>query len=402
VIDLLILSNGPGEVSTWVRPVVHALRQQFADARISLILSPCPNATGREVAIAQTFPELDRIQAAEHFWTFLLQGKTVENWDWCDRGIVIFLGGDQFFPIVIGKRLGYQTLIYGEWETRWHQWGDRFVVMNQRQVPSKYAAKFAVIGDLMADVTTAEDHGSLSRIALLPGSKAAKLTQGVPLCLAIAQHLHQYSNQIQFVLPVAPTLDLSTLMKYADPVENPAMQYFGELKIELIENGDRPILKTATGLEVILHQEFPAHEILSQCDLCLTTVGANTAEIGALGIPMFVLIPTQQLDAMRAWDGLPGLLANLPGVGTLFAKAINQWFLRKSRLLAWPNIWAGRMIVPELVGNLQPEAIATQIIDLLEHPEQLAEMRSQLRQVRGEAGAAQKLVAIAAQMLKTQ
>jgi lipid-A-disaccharide synthase len=38
--------------------------------------------------------------------------------------------------------------------------------------------------------------------------------------------------------------------------------------------------------------------------LCLTTVGANTAELGSLAVPMIVLLPTQQLDAMRAWDGL--------------------------------------------------------------------------------------------------
>jgi lipid-A-disaccharide synthase len=57
-------------------------------------------------------------------------------------------------------------------------------------------------------------------------------------------------------------------------------------------------------------------------------VGANTAELGALAVPMIVLLPTQQLDAMRSWDGLPGLLANLPVLGSSFAKAIN-WIIMK-------------------------------------------------------------------------
>ncbi|MGL5132702.1 MAG: lipid-A-disaccharide synthase, partial [Planktothrix sp.] len=39
-IDILILSNGPGEITTWVRPVVQALRQQLKyqdfQVRISL------------------------------------------------------------------------------------------------------------------------------------------------------------------------------------------------------------------------------------------------------------------------------------------------------------------------------------------------------------------------------
>ncbi|HEY9657756.1 MAG TPA: lipid-A-disaccharide synthase, partial [Allocoleopsis sp.] len=115
-LDVLILSNGPGEITTWVRPVVTALRQLMgtdrSQVRISLVLSPCPNASGREVAIAQTYPEIDRIQAAEHFFPFLLWGKTAENWDWRDRGVVVFLGGDQFYAVVIGKRLGYRIVTY--------------------------------------------------------------------------------------------------------------------------------------------------------------------------------------------------------------------------------------------------------------------------------------------------
>jgi lipid-A-disaccharide synthase len=117
---------------------------------------------------------------------------------------------------------------------------------------------------------------------------------------------------------------------------------------------------------------------------------------------MLVLIPTQQLDAMRAWDGIPGILANLPGVGSLLAKGINWLALRRLGLLAWPNIWAGRQIVPELVGPLQPAAVAAIAQDLLEHPEKLVQIRANLRQVRGEAGAAEKLVQLICEELEAQ
>jgi lipid A disaccharide synthetase len=103
----------------------------------------------------------------------------------------------------------------------------------------------------------------------------------------------------------------------------------------------------------------------------------------------------QQLDAMRAWDGLPGLLARLPGIGQGFAKVINfivlQQTLRNKRLFAWPNIWAQKEIVPELVGNLEPSEVAQLALDYLEHPEKLELMRQQLKGVRGQPGAAQKL-----------
>jgi lipid A disaccharide synthetase len=114
---------------------------------------------------------------------------------------------------------------------------------------------------------------------------------------------------------------------------------------------------------------------------------------------MIVLIPTQQADAMRAWGGIPGLLANLPGMGSSFAKLINWWFLRKPRLLAWPNIWAQESIVPELIGLLEPQAIADLALDYLDHPEKLQQMRDRLRSVRGQPGAAHKLSQIVVEEL---
>ncbi|MEO1211109.1 MAG: lipid-A-disaccharide synthase [Cyanobacteria bacterium J06638_20] len=407
--DILILSNGPGEVTTWVRPVVQALRDKLgpdpAQVRISLALSPCPNATGNEVAIARRYPEIDRVQGASDFFPFLLFGKTADQWNWRDRGLVLFLGGDQIYPVIIGKRLGYRTLVYAEWDARWLSWVDQFAVMTstvQQKSAPKFKEKLTVVGDLMAEVGTTEAASRSPRhqVGLLPGSKPAKLAQGVPLMLAIARHLHQQDPTIRFVIPVAPTLDLATLARFADPEQNAIAQYFGSPSAQLVNaESETPYLLTPEGIRITLHTDFPAYDLLSQCQICLTTVGANTAELGSLAVPMLVLLPTQQLDAMRAWDGIPGLLANLPGIGTLFAKAINAQFLKKKWLLAWPNIWAGEEIVPELLGDLQPEVIAAQVWHYLEHPEDLEEMRDRLRQVRGTPGASKKIADLAQQLL---
>ncbi len=345
-VDLLILSNGPGELNTWVRPVTIALREKFGDdrsqVRISLILSPCPHATGQEVAIAKSNPAIDRVQAPEHFWQFLLSGKTQENWDWSSRGVVIFLGGDQFFTVVIGKRLGYRTVVYAEWDARWERWIDRFGVMKPEIIAHthpKYANKFTVVGDLMAEVGAIAHSNNLEQptpelIGLLVGSKPAKLWQGVPLCLAIAAHIHHQRPQTTFAIPVAATLDLPTLARFADANYNPLIALFGGVTAELITNTQTPYFQTSSGLQIELWTQTPAYHLLSQCHLCITTVGANTAELGSLGIPMIVLLSTHQLDAMRAWDGLPGLLANLPGFGSIFAKIINWFVLKQGKLFA--------------------------------------------------------------------
>lgn len=407
-VDILILSNAPGEVTTWVRPVVQALRDELGQQpRISVILSPCPNASGKEAAIAQSYPQVDRVQAAQHFWKFLVWGKTAENWDWHAQGVVLFLGGDQVFPVIIGKRLGYRTVVYAEWEARWHRWIDHFGIMKPESithVPQKYAHKFTVVGDLMAEVSShasfvTDTKQTTPLIGLLPGSKPAKLAQGVPLSLAIAQHISNQKPQTRFVAFVAPTLDLTTLARFANPEANPLVAQLGNVSAQLIEHAPTPLLKTNAGLCVELETRSPAYDLLSQCSLCLTTVGANTAELGALAVPMIVLLPTHQLDAMRSWDGLPGILANLPVVGTNIAKAINWLVLQRLGLLAWPNIWARTQIVPELVGKLEPQSVAELVIDYLNHPEKLAAMRSQLRSIRGKPGAAQKIAQIVSQQL---
>jgi lipid-A-disaccharide synthase len=411
-IDILILSNGPGEVTTWVRPVVQALRQQLGEdrsqIRISVILSPCPNATGKEIDIILSYPQVDRVQPAQYFWHFLLWGKTQENWDWRSQGVVIFLGGDQFFPVVIGKRLGYSTVVYAEWEARWHAFIDRFAVMKPEvaaKVAPKYAHKFTVVGDLMAEVQQHEknqqNYFTTELIGLLPGSKPAKLLQGVPFTLAVAEYIYTERMQTKFAIFVAPTLDLQVLANFAAPQKNPFVKIFGSPKAELLDT-QPPVLKTTSGLTIELVTRNPAYDILSQCCLCLTTVGANTAELGCLAVPMIVLLPTQQLDAMKAWDGLPGLLANLPGIGSTFAKITNWLFLKRKALLAWPNIWAQQMIVPELKGQLQPAEVAKMVLDYLDHPEKLEQMRLKLQSIRGKAGAAWKIAQLVREEIETK
>ncbi|MBD2099470.1 lipid-A-disaccharide synthase [Leptolyngbya sp. FACHB-261] len=417
-VDILILSNGPGELATWVQPVVRELRQQLGQdrqqVRVSVVLSPCPHASGQEAKIALGYAEVDRVQGPEHFVSFLLLGRTRDcltgkPWSWRKQGVVLFLGGDQFFTLVVARRLGYRSVVYAEWEARWQGWIDAFGVMSAKVLrKAQYPERLTVVGDLIAEAANlnpeleADVQNGLALqpdaelIGLLPGSKPAKLAQGVPLMLAVADQIVQTHPKARFVIPVAPSLQPESLAHFAHAKRNPAMALIGGTSGKLIAQGSGLAFETAAGNRVDLWTGSPAYALLSQCRLCITTVGANTAELGALAVPMLVVVPTNQLDAMRAWDGLPGLLANLPVIGTWFAKLINRLMLRALRrrqgLLAWPNIWAGEPIVPELLGHLTPELVSQHALQLLNDPTQLSQIRERLRQVRGEPGAAHKLV----------
>jgi hypothetical protein len=416
-IDVLILSNGPGEVMTWVRPVVKALRSQLTNpkVRISVVLAPCPHASGQEAEILGKFSEVNRVQGPEAFLRFVWWGQTAENWDWYAKGVVLFLGGEQFFAIALGKRLDYKIVTYAEWQPRWMWWVDGCGVVQEsllHRVPVHLQSKVQVVGDLIAEAQVLEPFlepieqilsllPETELLGMLPGSKPAKLMLGVPLGLAIADYLHQVRPQVQMVIPVAPTLTLPDLQRYANPSTNPHFDVVQGCQAELVmPSQGLPYFLTAGGARVLLWTRTPAYDLLVRCQLCLTTVGANTAELASLAVPMLVLLPTQQLDIMRAWDGIPGLLANLPVLGTGFAKLINGLVLKKGLgLRAWPNIWAGREIVPEWVGHLLPKAVGDRTLSLLEDVDQLATMRTDLKQVRGEPGAAQRLAELVQKVL---
>lgn len=405
-VDVLVLTNGPGEVATWVKPVVQQLRKRAPDheqLRLSVMLSPCPHASGGETDSLKSYPEIDRVQGPNAFFRFLLSGKTAENWDWHPQGVVVFLGGDQLYAVWAAKRLGYRTVVYAEWEPRWPSWVDRFGVMQgetAEKIAAKYHSKLTVVGDLMADVDSAADAElpfaeNAQVIGLLPGSKPDKLRPGVPLSLAIAHQLHQIHPDLQFIIPVAPTVTAATLATYADPSQNATVEVMNGPSTQLITSEDGlAYFQIQDGPKVSLWTDFPAHSLLKRCVLCVTTVGANTAQLGSLAVPMVVLLPTQQLDVMRTWDGLWGVLCQLPVVGPQLTKVINtvaiQLIKRSQRRFAWPNIWAQDEVVPELLGRITAEEVCDRISTYLHHPEQLETMRQNLRKLRGPSGAANR------------
>ena len=399
--DILILSNGPGELTTWVYPFLKALAieqqrspEAAAKIRISIALSPCQNASGKEAQLAQSFPNVERVLPQEQFFDFLLWGRT-PNWEWAKQGIVIFLGGDQFFTVAIAKRLGYKTLIYAEWEARWYRWADLFAVRNQAiadKIPAEFRHKATLVGDLMVDRVepkSVSDSGSNLRICFMPGSKGHKLQIGVPLVLAIADILKQKRPDLEFVIALAPTTTPENLAQYAQN-SFPTVDSEATTATLIDEN-----LVTTKGTAIQIHREFPAHALIQSSQLCITTVGANTAELAALNQPMIVLLPTNFVDMKVGWDGIIGLLTTAPVLGKFLRVLINSTLIaqiqRKGQLLAWPNIWAGTAIVPELLGNLTPTQVAKEILFYLDHPDELAKMRDRLKQVCGQAGAATKL-----------
>ncbi len=392
--DLVILSNAPGEITTWVYPVWQELQRQNLPIRVSVILSPCQNACGTEADLLKSWG-IERVLPASRFWQFLLWGQT-PNWDWHKKGAVLFLGGDQFYTVLIGKRLGYRTITYAEWTARWCGLIDHLALRHaQIAVPPRHRHKAIVVGDLMlcrgAFAPPADPVSPHPLVVFLPGSKPHKLQVGVPLSLRTIEALFDLADGLSMPLKVAialaPTVSPEQFMTYAPP----AFHYHSA---EVI---------TPSGRAIALHREFPAVTLLTKASLCITTVGANTAELASWAVPMLVVLPTgaEYMSTKLGWDGIPGLLNGNPYI----AKLIN-WYLverirRRGQKLAWPNIWAQQEIVPELWGEITPASLAKTIVEYLRKPEKLQLMRQQLRAVcasQSNLNAAQRLVALIAQL----
>ncbi len=402
---IIFVSNGPGELATWVKPLAKELHNQLAlrpktDSSLislNLVLVPCPNATGSEYLAAKNWFQFEKIVKANNFWKLVLKPKEFGSWP--SNGLVIFLGGDQFWSVLLSARLGYLHMTYAEWIARWPFWNDRIVAMSERiinQLPKRIKHRGSVIGDLTADLCeTAKNDDPLPSgkwIAIMPGSKKAKLKIGIPFFLEVADKISKLMPECNFLIPLAPTTNIDEI-KYFSSSKNPiTRQYESGIKSIIKANNKetRGILITKKSTVIFIQEKHPAYNDLSQCDLALTTVGANTAELGSLNIPMIVVVPTQHILVMEAWDGFLGLIARLPIFKWCLGLLISFIKLRKRGFMAWPNISAKRMIVPERVGHITPQQIAIESIDWLNSPSRLSGQKEDLKALRGDRGAAKK------------
>ena len=403
---IVIISNGPGELSTWVKPLVEELHSKLdlkpiyekSPISINLVLVPCPNATGKEKFAAQNWDIFEKIISAKNFWQLLLRPKKYASWP--SKGLVIFLGGDQFWSVLLSARLKYRHITYAEWVARWPFWNDRILAMSEKvlfKVPKKLRDRCNVVGNLMADINrNSKKKINLPEgrwIALMPGSKSAKLRIGIPFFLEVADKLSQIIPECKFLLPIAPTTNIKELLHYGGPQNAIAKNYTSSIKKVAKAKDAYKLIKLTTNKEtdIYLQEDYPAYENISNCELALTTIGANTAELGALAVPMIVVVPTQHLSVMQAWDGFIGVIARLPLLKSLLGRLLSYFRLRKGQYMAWPNISSKKMIVPERIGNILPEHIAKEASELLVNTNRLESQKENLIRMRGKTGAVSKM-----------
>jgi len=189
-------------------------------------------------------------------------------------------------------------------------------------------------------------------IALLPGSRTKEITGLLPDMLAAARLLGKQFPDLQFVLPVAPTLSETFIRKYVDE----------------------------SGIQVRI-VDSRVYDALRASDAAIVASGTATLETGLMAVPMVIVYRISGLSYR-----IGRLLVDIENVGLV-------------------NIVAGKRVVPELIQqDVRPENIASAVSGFLTDQalyQRTTENLLQIRSKLGDSGASTRAAAIVLEILRT-
>lgn len=354
---ITILTNGPGELWGWVRPVATELRKRGHS--VSLWLLPCQFASGheREAASLLGVDKLEGPASASRIWQDIIHEKT-------DR--IIQLGGDYHFGVRMSEAVKAPLTIYSYGPRREIKDAKILTAYEEQtqNVPSASAIGDLVKDALEMDITPSAlnswswPKGS-PRILFLPGSRIA-------IRAAALKWLCEVHECLKAKIP---DVRVRTLFSQFMPASELAQW-------------------KKTGLNPV---RFGAGVAMREADFALTQPGTNNFEMMHCGLPGLVVAPEKFLKFVPV-AGVLGILANIPLIGLKLRKIgamriINRW----GGFISLPNRTAQKKILSELYGDVTPEDIAEEICEWVNDTKALDETRKELLSMSGESGAASRL-----------
>lgn len=398
--QVVLTSNGPGELYTWARPVLEAWRRAEPQARVSIALVPCQFANGSEPGIASAFGAATVTTAAQYASAAamgrppapLQQGIEADPGE--EQGLVVSLGGNGGYAVALGRRLGFPAYRYA-----FLPYFDRglkglFVPDEATRRRARLLAgpggRVEVVGNLVADALRGERaHPDPGRphLLLMAGSRDAFALPLIPFMLAVAEGLQQRYPDARFVWPRSRLLKEETVQGgvsgvAADVLGGVAGRWLGD---------DRIVTPRGAVIEVVPEEQRYAH--MKAADLAVTIPGTNTLELGIAGVPSVVVLPLNRPEIIPL-AGPGHWLSLLPWIGVpLKRQAVRTFVQRLQYPVSLPNQFSGETLMEEVKGIVSPEGVAERAAALLDDPAELARRRERLLATMPAAGAADRLVA---------
>ena len=192
-------------------------------------------------------------------------------------------------------------------------------------IPDKSPAQARELLEL-EDVTT---------IGIFPGSRKGEIKRILPIQLATVKKLLSQNPDLQFVLPLAESLD--------DEALDPFIEEIVSLRISVI-NGRY-------------------YDVMQACDAIITASGTATLEIALMGIPMAIVYKISWLSYF-----ILKFMVSIDRIGLV-------------------NIVADKFVVREfLQGTARPKKIAAEILHILSDKNYNDTMRQELSLIRDKLG----------------
>jgi hypothetical protein len=392
---VVVTTNGPGELMGWARPFLRAVLAREPDTEITLVLVPCPYATGREAAQAKAMFPKAHVLDPKAYGRFLVN-RRVEGMH-RGPGVLQYLGGDLFHATTLAKRLGLSPLTYKFSRRAYSPSFQRFYALdedNARQLRSAGAPpeRVRVVGNLVADSVL----GSLDEppsppgvgtgICILPGSRPAEIKYLMPFFLAVARDLAQRMPDVPVTFVVSP---FNSDQQLAEALARRPDPKYGGMQGRLTADGSAI---EGDGVRVALDRSGD-YRALSHAQLVVTIPGTKCLEAAVLGRPMLVLVPLNRPEEITL-NGLGAYLHHVPFVG----RPLKRWLVRKVergfQFVAQPNIDVGREVAPEMRGVMMPADVVDRVCELLARPDDLRAMGETLSKIyASHAGAADRMAA---------
>lgn len=402
-LDCLIITNSPGELSAWVRPVASEIKRMEPGARVVVLLVPCFYSTGREKRIASGFDCVDLVLTPSDFLKIAV-GVRVPAFEPAGRGVVLSLGGDPWHAVLVGRRLGWPCVLYTMKKADTGKCFAHIFAIHEKLrkrfvelgVPED---KVSVVGDLMQDgVKPVMTPGEIRKrlgvreggkiVSFFPGSRLSHVRESMPVYLKVCEEIREEHPDAEFVICLSPFVSCEDLSRFIGRRASYNIDgTWGEL--------DGDVIRTGGGVEIRIEKDY-RFDVISVSDLVITIPGTNTAEIASLGKPMIV---TFSWKAKIPSGGLGFVVNSIPFTGYL-RKMVMTFMYRNVRFKGLPNALAEREITPEVLVDESSRQLSSVACGLLADPERRASISADLLKIMGGGGAAERIVLKTLQIAK--
>ncbi|MGQ9746196.1 MAG: hypothetical protein ACUVQZ_00275 [Candidatus Caldatribacteriaceae bacterium] len=322
-VHLIITVNSPGEVYYWLWPFLEELQHFSRRPRIWVFVPPCQFATGREVDVIRDFPLVERVFSPWETLFFIFKFSPFVP---SSPGLVIFMGGDIFYALLLKKKTGYPLWVYGISSPRWISHVDRYLIRFPKDIPFFPQEKSVYVGDLLASAVAKRKTNPLfpsgfPRFLFLPGSRKFAYKTLFSLFQTWSQALLKQYPQASFAMGLPS-------------------HYYGEE------------LPKVTGIKIFFGR---TSDLIQEADLIIAVPGSNNLEIVYRGKKGLVVLPTLQDLARVPVMGFLAIWEKIPFWGKMIKRKLLSEKLQKTQWISLPNIMWEREILVELKGEINVE-----------------------------------------------